>query len=104
MKLSDEDERLLFDIDQLSVRLDLLFLNYKQVALDNYTGDNIGKIEADVDSLKKSVIKALAGVDNSNMGLVSLKAAVAQLIAQNNRTLLSALQRNIDSTESPDSD
>ncbi len=102
--MNGEDAKLLFDIDQISARLDLLFVNYSQVALDSYTGANIGEVEADVDSLKMNTIKALAGVDTINMGLVSLKASVAQLIAQNNRTLWGVFQRYIDSTESPDSD
>ena len=87
MKINDEDAKLLFDTDQISARLDILFLNNMQAAIAGYTGEGIGKVESDTDSLKENVIKALAGIDNLNMCLVSMKASVAQLIAQNNRTL-----------------
>ena len=99
MKISDEDAKLLFDTDQISARLDILFANYLQAAATGYTGENIGKVESDTDSLKENVVKALAGVDNLNMCLVSMKASVAQLIAQNNRTLLSIFQHDTDSPE-----
>jgi hypothetical protein len=73
-------------------------------ALRNYTGENIDKVEPNVESLKQNVLKSLSGVENLNICLASLKASVAQLVAQNNRTLLGIVQRYIDSSESPNSD
>jgi hypothetical protein len=95
VEINDEDRRLLTDTDQLCARLDLLIARYAQVQMEQYKADWV--VDANVDSLRKNTIRALAGVDTILISNVSLKAAVADLIAQSNRVLLGILERQNDS-------
>ena len=96
MRINDEDEKLLFDTDQITARLDLLFVKYLQVVADSdYRGIAAPeKVEATVDSLRENTSKALAGVEALQKSLVAQKAAVAELIARNNRILCDVLRRS----------
>ena len=72
-----EDKHLLFDIEQVSRRLDLLVAKHLQVLSDTYTG--VGSNDPNADALQ--------------MTLIALKASVAELIVQNNRVLWHNIQR-----------
>ena len=78
-----EDSNLLFDEDQISARLDLLIVKYLKTAQASYTEHISGN----------------PAFDTANMYITSLKAAVAELIAQNNRVLWHNVQQLLAESE-----
>lgn len=85
--MDNEDIHQLFDTDQVSRQLDLLVAKYLDAALSAYTGEE--SRDPTFDSLQ--------------MYSVSLKAAVAELIARNNRVLWHNVQLLFDAGDNEDS-
>ena len=104
MKISDEDAKLLFDKDSLNARLDLFFAKYLESAKGIPHKSRIANVEADMESLRKSILSLFAGIESLQLSLVSEKAAIVELIAHNNRILWEVLQENADTSESEPSD